>query len=56
VHIHSKHNAPRSFKASYKQEGNVNASKSVAKLENTALTLKFAKVASESRKTLLTIN
>lgn len=56
VRINSKDDAPRSFKAAYKLGSDVDAGKSEAKLENGVLTLKFAKVAPESRQTLLTIN
>jgi HSP20 family protein len=56
VRISSKDDAPRSFKAAYKLGSDVDAGKSEAKLENGVLTLKFAKVAPESRQTLLTIN
>ncbi len=56
VRINSKDDAPRSFKAAYKLGSDVDASKSEAKLENGVLTLKFAKIAPESRETLLTIN
>jgi HSP20 family protein len=56
VRISSKDDAPRSFKASYKLGSDVDAAKSEAKLENGVLTLKFAKIAPESRQTLLTIN
>jgi HSP20 family protein len=56
VRITSKDDAPRSFKAAYKLGSDVDASKSEAKLENGVLTLKFSKVAPESRQTLLTIN
>jgi HSP20 family protein len=56
VRIASKDDAPRSFKAAYKLGSDVDAGKSEAKLENGVLTLKFAKVAPESRQTLLTIN
>ncbi len=56
VRISSKNDAPRSFKATYKLGSDVDASQSEAKLENGVLTLKFAKVAPESRQTLLTIN
>ncbi len=56
VRIHSKDDAPRSFKAAYKLGSEVDAGKSEAKLENGVLTLKFVKVAPESRETLLTIN
>jgi HSP20 family protein len=56
VRISSKDDAPRSFKAAYKLGSGVDAGKSEAKLENGVLTLKFAKVAPESRETLLTIN
>ena len=56
VRIASKDDAPRSFKATYKLGSDVDASKSEAKLEHGVLTLKFAKVAPESRQTLLTIN
>ncbi len=56
VRITSKDDAPRSFKAAYKLGSDVDATKSEAKLENGVLTLKFAKVAPESRETLLTIN
>jgi HSP20 family molecular chaperone IbpA len=56
VRISSKDDAPRSFKAAYKLGTDVDAGKSEAKLENGVLTLKFAKVAPESRQTLLTIN
>jgi HSP20 family protein len=56
VRITSKDDAPRSFKAAYKLGSDVDAGKSEAKLENGVLTLKFAKVAPESRQTLLTIN
>jgi HSP20 family protein len=56
VRINSKDDAPRSFKAAYKLGSDVDAGKSEAKLENGVLTLKFAKLAPESRETLLTIN
>ncbi|NJS37044.1 MAG: Hsp20/alpha crystallin family protein [Brachymonas sp.] len=56
VRIASKDDAPRSFKAAYKLASDVDAGKSEAKLENGVLTLKFAKIAPESRETLLTIN
>ncbi|MFM7330965.1 MAG: Hsp20/alpha crystallin family protein [Brachymonas sp.] len=56
LRIRAKDDAPRSFKAAYKIGSDVDASKSEAKLENGVLTLKFAKVAPESRETLLTIN
>lgn len=56
VRISSKDDAPRSLKATYKLGSDVDAGKSEAKLENGVLTLKFAKVAPESRQTLLTIN
>jgi HSP20 family protein len=56
VRINSKDDAPRSFKAAYKLGSDVDAGKSEAKLENGVLTLKFAKIAPESRQTLLTIN
>jgi HSP20 family protein len=56
VRIASKDDAPRSFKATYKLGSDVDAAQSEAKLENGVLTLKFAKVAPESRQTLLTIN
>jgi HSP20 family protein len=56
VRISSKDDAPRSFKAAYKLGSDVDAGKSEARLENGVLTLKFAKVAPESRETLLTIN
>jgi HSP20 family protein len=56
VRITSKDDAPRSFKAAYKLGRDVDAGKSEAKLENGVLTLRFAKVAPESRETLLTIN
>jgi HSP20 family protein len=56
VRISSKDDAPRSFKAAYKLGSDVDAGKSEAKLENGVLTLKFAKLAPESRQTLLTIN
>jgi HSP20 family protein len=56
VRISSKDDAPRSIKAAYKLSSDVDAGKSEAKLENGVLTLKFAKVAPESRETLLTIN
>ncbi len=56
VRITSKDDAPRSFKATYKLGSDVDAAQSEAKLENGVLTLKFAKVAPESRQTLLTIN
>jgi HSP20 family protein len=56
VRITSKDDAPRSFQAAYKLGSDVDAAKSEAKLENGVLTLKFAKLAPESRETLLTIN
>ena len=56
VRITSKDDAPRSYKATYKLGSDVDAAQSEAKLENGVLTLKFAKVAPESRQTLLTIN
>jgi HSP20 family protein len=56
VRISSKDDAPRSLKAVYKLGSDVDAGKSEAKLEYGVLTLKFAKVAPESRETLLTIN
>lgn len=56
VRIASKNDAPRSFKATYKLTSDIDAAKSEAKLENGVLTLKFIKVAPESRQTLLTIN
>ena len=56
VRIASKDDAPRSFKATYKLGSDVDAAQSDAKLENGVLTLKFVKVAPESRQTLLTIN
>ncbi len=56
VRIASKDDAPRSFKAAYKLGSDVDANKSEAKLENGVLTIKFAKIAPESRETLLTIN
>jgi HSP20 family protein len=56
VRISSKDDAPRSFKAAYKLGSDVDAGKSEAKLENGVLTLKFSKIAPESRQTLLTIN
>jgi HSP20 family protein len=56
VRISSKDDAPRSVKAAYKLGSDVDVTKSEAKLENGVLTLKFAKVAPESRETLLTIN
>jgi HSP20 family protein len=56
VRIASKDDAPRSFKATYKLGSDVDAAQSEAKLENGVLTLKFAKIAPESRQTLLTIN
>jgi HSP20 family protein len=56
VRISSKDDAPRSFKAAYKLGSDVDAGKSEAKLENGVLTLKFTKIAPESRQTLLTIN
>jgi HSP20 family protein len=55
VRISSKHDAARSFKAAYKLSGEIDASKSEAKLENGVLTLKLAKIAPESRETVLTI-
>jgi HSP20 family protein len=42
-------------KATYKLGSDVDASQSRAKLENGVLTLKFAKIAPESRQTLLAI-
>ncbi|TAG25516.1 MAG: Hsp20/alpha crystallin family protein [Burkholderiales bacterium] len=56
VRIASKDDAPRSFKATYKLGSDVDAAQSEAKLENGVLTLKFTKIAPESRQTLLTIN
>lgn len=56
VRVASKDDAPRSFKVTYKLGSDVDAAQSEAKLENGVLTLKFAKVAPESRQTLLTIN
>ncbi len=56
VRIASKDDAPRTFKATYKLGSDVDAAQSEAKLENGVLTLKFTKVAPESRQTLLTIN
>jgi HSP20 family protein len=56
VRISSKDDAPRHFKAAYKLGSDIDAAKSEAKLENGVLTLKFAKIAPESRETLLTIN
>jgi HSP20 family protein len=56
VRISSKDDAPRSFKVAYKLTSDVDASKSEATLENGVLTLKFAKLAPESREILLTIN
>jgi HSP20 family protein len=55
LRIASKDDAPRSVKATYKLGSDVDASQSQAKLENGVLTLKFAKVAPESRQTFLTI-
>ena len=56
VRIASKDDAPRSYKATYKLGSDVDAAQSEAKLENGVLTLKFTKVAPESRQTLLTIS
>jgi HSP20 family protein len=56
VRIASKDDAPRTVKASYKLGSDVDAASSEAKLEHGVLTIKFAKVAPESRQTLLTIN
>jgi HSP20 family protein len=56
VRITSKDDAPRSLHATYKLGSDVDAAQSEAKLENGVLTLKFAKIAPESRQTLLTIN
>lgn len=56
VRISSKDDAPRTFKATYKLGSDVDAAQSEAKLENGVLTMKFTKVAPESRQTLLTIN
>jgi HSP20 family protein len=56
VRITSKDDAQRSFKAAYKLGSDVDAAKSEAKLENGVLTVKFTKIAPESRQTLLTIN
>ena len=56
VRIASKDDAPRTVRANYKLGSDVDAASSEAKLENGVLTVKFAKVAPESRQTLLTIN
>jgi HSP20 family protein len=56
VRIKSKDDAPRSFKAAYKLGSDLDAGKSEATLENGVLTLKFTKIAPESRQTLVTIN
>lgn len=55
VRIASKDDAPRSVKATYKLGSDVDMAQSRAKLEHGVLTLKFVKVAPESRQTLLTI-
>lgn len=55
VRIASKDDAPRSVKATYKLGSDVDVAQSRAKLENGVLTLKFAKIAPESRQTLLAI-
>ena len=55
VRITSKDDAPRAVKATYKLGSDVDVEQSEAKLENGVLTLKFAKLAPESRQTLLTI-
>jgi HSP20 family protein len=56
VRIRSKDDAPRSFQAAYKLGADVDLSQSSAKLEHGVLTLKFKKVAPESRETLLAID
>ena len=56
LRIRAKDDAPRSFSAAYKIGSDVDISKSEAKLENGVLTLKLAKIAPESRETVLTIN
>lgn len=55
VRITSKDDAPRSVKATYKLASDVDLTQSEAKLENGVLTLKLAKLAPESRQTLLAI-
>ncbi len=56
LRIRAKDDAPRSFSAAYKIGSDVDTSKSEAKLEHGVLTLKLAKIAAESRETVLTIN
>jgi HSP20 family protein len=56
VRISSKDDAPRTVRASYKLGSDIDAASSEAKLEHGVLTVKFKKVAPESRQTLLTIS
>jgi HSP20 family protein len=56
LRIRAKDDAPRSFSAAYKLGSDVDASKTEAQLAHGVLTLKFTKVAPESRETIVTIN